>query len=171
MVILSRNALYSILSLVLLIITGAVFLILLNLEFLAFIIILLYVGAISVLFLFVVMMLQLGKTNSKLLKVSIFSTDGLLYSIFLVKFVFFIFYFNFKLTNLINLFSCSFYTVNYNFYQYSFSNPLLIGGDAMTFLNLFTQKYTFFLLIGIILLFSMVGSIILCLNQSENTGV
>ena len=66
MVIFSRNALYSILSLVFLIVTGSCFLLLLEIEFLSFIILLLYIGAISVLFLFVVMMLRLGKTNSKI---------------------------------------------------------------------------------------------------------
>ena len=66
MVIFSRNALYSILSLVFLIVTGSCFLLLLEIEFLSFIILLLYIGAISALFLFVVMMLQLGKTNSKI---------------------------------------------------------------------------------------------------------
>ena len=50
---------------------------------------------------------------------------------------------------------------------YSFSTPLMIGGDSIIFLNLFTQKYVFFILIGIILLFSMIGSIVLCVNQPE----
>lgn len=82
MVIFSSNALYSILSLVFLIVTGSCFLLLLEIEFLSFIILLLYVGAISVLFLFVVMMLQLGKTNSKMSQISFFSADGILYSLF-----------------------------------------------------------------------------------------
>ena len=166
MVIFSRNALYSILSLVFLIVTGSCFLLLLEIEFLSFIILLLYIGAISVLFLFVVMMLQLGKTNSKMIQMSFLSADGVLYILFLFKLIFFIFYFNLKISNFISLFSYEFNNFNHNMY-YSFSTPLMIGGDSIIFLNLFTQKYLFFILIGIILLFSMVGSIVLCVNQPE----
>ena len=64
------------------------------------------------------------------------------------------------------LFSYEFNTFNNNIY-YSFSTLLMIGGDSILFLNLFTQKHLFFILIGIILLFSMVGSIVLCVNQPE----
>jgi NADH:ubiquinone oxidoreductase subunit 6 (subunit J) len=37
--------------------------------------------------------------------------------------------------------------------------------DAIIFLSLFTQKFYFFVLVGIILLFAMIGSIALCVKQ------
>lgn len=166
MVIFSRNALYSILSLVFLIVTGSCLLLLLEVEFLSFVILLLYVGAVAVLFLFVVLMLQLSKINSKMIKMSFFSSDGILYALFLFKLFFFIFYFNFKLSTFIHLFSYSFNHFNYDSY-YSFSDPLMLCGDSIIFLNLFTQKYFFFILVGVILLFSMVGSIVLCVQEDN----
>jgi len=166
MVIFSSNVLYSILSLVFLIVTGGLVLIVLNIEFLSFIIMLLYIGAIAVLFLFVVMMLRLDKNNSKYIKMSFLSADGILYALFGLKISFFIFYLNQKLSNFVNLFSYQF-TIFQSDSIYEFANPVLIGGDSIVFLSLFTQKYYFFFLIGIILLFAMVGAIILCVNQVE----
>jgi len=57
--ILCQNTVYSILVLILLFITAAALLFLLNVEFLGFIFIIVYVGAIAVLFLFVVMLLNI----------------------------------------------------------------------------------------------------------------
>lgn len=57
--ILCQNTVYSILVLILLFITAAILLFLLNVEFLGFIFIIVYVGAIAVLFLFVVMLLNI----------------------------------------------------------------------------------------------------------------
>lgn len=59
MAILCQNTVYSILVLILLFITAATLLFLLNVEFLGFIFIIVYVGAIAVLFLFVVMLLNI----------------------------------------------------------------------------------------------------------------
>lgn len=167
MVIFSSNVLYSILSLVFLIVTGCFVLLVLEVEFLSFIIMLLYIGAIAVLFLFVVMMLQLNKNNAKQLKMSFLGADGILYLLFGFKCIFFIFYLNQKLSSFISLFSYQFTTFQHEG-SYSFVNSLLVGGDSLIFLSLFTQKYYFFVLVGIILLFSMVGSIILCINQTDS---
>lgn len=167
MVIFSSNVLNSILSLVFLIVTGGFILIILEIEFLSFIIILLYIGAIAVLFLFVVMMLQLNKNTSKYLKMSFLSSDGVLYLLVGFKIFFFIFYLNQKLTDFVSLFSYQFYTAHYDT-NYTFVNFLLVGGDSVLFLGLFSQKYYFFILVGIILLFAMVGSIVLCINKRDS---
>ena len=60
-VIFSRDPLYSIISLVCFIVSSCLILFLLKIEFLTFILLLIYIGAISVLFLFIVMMLDLGR--------------------------------------------------------------------------------------------------------------
>ena len=59
MVISAQNAIYSVLFLVLSFLAAASFLFLLKCEFLSLIFILIYVGAIAILFLFVVMMLNI----------------------------------------------------------------------------------------------------------------
>jgi NADH:ubiquinone oxidoreductase subunit 6 (subunit J) len=166
MVIFSNSVLYSVLSLVFFIVTGCLVLLVLDIEFISFIIILLYVGAISVLFLFVVMMLQLNKNNSKYLQMSFLSSDGILYTMFAFKLFFFSVYLNRKLSSFIGLLSYQ-YTTFYYESSYSFVNSIFIGGDSILFLSLFTQKYIFFLLVGTILLFAMVGSIILCINKTN----
>jgi NADH-quinone oxidoreductase subunit J len=59
-VIVSRNAVYSALALVLCFVTSAAIWLLLQAEFLAVVLVLVYVGAVMVLFLFVVMMLDIN---------------------------------------------------------------------------------------------------------------
>src|SRR3954470_1403111 len=59
-VIVSRNPVYSALSLVLCFVTSAAIWLLVEAEFLAIVLVLVYVGAVMVLFLFVVMMLDIN---------------------------------------------------------------------------------------------------------------
>jgi len=64
-VITSRNPVYSVLYLVLAFVTSAVLWLLLEAEFLAVVLVLVYVGAVMVLFLFVVMMLDINVAKSR----------------------------------------------------------------------------------------------------------
>lgn len=161
-VIFSSNFLYSILSLVFLVISGCFVLIILEMEFLPFIIMLLYIGAVSVLFLFVVMMLQTNKNNYQIISMSFLAADGVLYLLLTLKFVILSFLLNQGLSSLVSVVSYQFTTYYYEA-CYKVTSSQLIGGDSVFFLSLFTQKYYFFILIGIIILFTMVGSIVLCL--------
>lgn len=65
LVVISQNAIFSVLFLVLSFLSSACLLFLLKCEFLSLMFILIYVGAIAILFLFVVMMLDLKTLNSK----------------------------------------------------------------------------------------------------------
>ncbi|ABV75454.1 NADH dehydrogenase subunit J [Rickettsia akari str. Hartford] len=67
-VVLSKNSIYSVLCLIFTFINGAGLMILLGAEFLAMILIVIYVGAVAVLFLFVIMMLDMhfNKTITQL---------------------------------------------------------------------------------------------------------
>jgi NADH:ubiquinone oxidoreductase subunit 6 (subunit J) len=109
MVIFCRNSLYSIISLIFLILGSAFILLSLDVEFLTFILLLIYIGAISVLFLFIVMMLKLDniekqfKSNS-----SILSKNYLLYIILSLKVSSFIYFFNKKLCLSLSFFSFEF---------------------------------------------------------------
>ena len=65
LVILNRNSLYSIVSLIFVIVGSCFMLFSLEIEFLAFILLLIYIGAIAVLFLFIMMMLRLNEEEIK----------------------------------------------------------------------------------------------------------
>ena len=65
MVILSRNAVYSVLFLVFTFLNASIIFLISNAEFLAMTLVIVYVGAVAVLFLFVVMMLNINATKNK----------------------------------------------------------------------------------------------------------
>ena len=167
MVIFCRNSLYSIISLVFLIVGSCFILFTLKVEFLTFILLLIYIGAMSVLFLFVVMMLKLDKLDKpKILNTSRVSKHYFVYLIIIVKVFCFIFYFNKKLCLSLNLYSLEFIKYNNdmeNFHHFLFNNR----NDNIIFLTLFSQKYLFFIIVGFTLLFSMIGSIALCLTKNK----
>ena len=165
-VIFSSTPFYSILGLICIIFNGCFILFLLRVEFLAFIMLLLYIGAIAVLFLFVVMMLQTSTEHSRKLTISYLSSSGILYSVGCIKLFYFLFYFNGQLSTAIGLFSYQF--LNYSsVVNYTTMNSLWIAGDSVIFLSIFTQKYFLFILISIVLLFAMVGSIVLCIQEKK----
>jgi NADH-ubiquinone oxidoreductase chain 6 len=63
----SVNPIHSILSLINTFLTGSIFLVILNLVFFALIFLAVYLGAIAILFLFIVMMLDIKITNESYL--------------------------------------------------------------------------------------------------------
>jgi NADH-quinone oxidoreductase subunit J len=65
LLVLSRNPVYSLLNLVLLFICGSLQLLYLGVDFLAYVFVIVYVGALAVLFLFVVIMLDIKLTKLK----------------------------------------------------------------------------------------------------------
>lgn len=167
MVIFCRNSLYSIISLVFLIVGSCFILFTLKVEFLTFILLLIYIGAMSVLFLFVVMMLKLDKLDKQsLLNTYRLSKDYFVYLIISIKLCCFIFYFNKKLCLSLNLFSLEFIRYNNdmeNCHHFVFNSR----NDNIIFLSLFSQKFLFFIIVGFTLLFSMIGSIALCLTKNK----
>lgn len=83
MVIFSSNPIYAVISLIFVILGSSCILFLLKVEFLAFILLLIYIGAISVLFLFVVMLLQVNMNN--IYKETVLTIDTILYAIIFTK--------------------------------------------------------------------------------------
>jgi NADH:ubiquinone oxidoreductase subunit 6 (subunit J) len=109
-------------------------------EFLSFILLLIYIGAILILFLFIVMMLQLNSEELKSSKMVLFSTTNILYLILGIKVIIFLYFFNKKICVSLNLFS----------YEYIKSNEIInvctnlslfSGSDGIIFLSLFSQKF------------------------------
>lgn len=158
-VIVSKNPVYSILSLVLLFFNAGGLLILLGLEFLGMLFLIVYIGAIAVLFLFVVMMLNIKVSNTKYLTFYYFPLMFLC--------IFIIYFFVESNINFLN-----FNTLFYNFYF----NPITFWYfDVKELHNIFVLGYvlyTFyfylFLLCGIILLISMLGAISLTLHKRSD---
>ncbi len=87
MVISARNPVHSVLFLILAFFNGAGLFVLLGAEFLAMILVVVYVGAVAVLFLFVVMMLDVGVSNRRQGFLQYLPVGGLVGLILLVELV------------------------------------------------------------------------------------
>lgn len=148
LVITARNPIHSVLFLILAFFNSSGLLILLGAEFLAMILVIVYVGAVAVLFLFVVMMLD---TNSHILKRNIKQ------NLILGSFVGLILMFE-----LIGLSS--------GFFPEQFHEKKLIISDNTRDLGfvLYTKYAYIFELSGLVLFVAMIGAIVLTMR--ERTG-
>nr|YP_009040508.1 NADH dehydrogenase subunit 6 [Kappaphycus striatus]AHG98607.1 NADH dehydrogenase subunit 6 [Kappaphycus striatus] len=156
MVIGLSNAVHSVLFLILVFCNMAGLLLMLGAEFLSFLLLIVYVGAIAVLFLFVVMMLNI---KDDFIKLSAYSITPIGLIIFLI---------------LYNQFMISIYEFDlieikregYNFSWVAENNHMtnirVIGSIFYTDYNLL------FLLCGIILLIAMIGAIVLTMHQRKD---
>ena len=159
MVISLANAVHSVLFLILVFCNVAALLLLSGAEFLAFMLLIVYVGAIAVLFLFVVMMLNV---RSNTYKADIWSNLPVSFFIFTAIFMQFI---------------C---TVNLNFeFIDTTSNDLLLWNNWIGENNntsnievvggiLYTKFSFVFLTSGFILLIAMIGAIVLTMHQRSD---
>lgn len=148
-VVLSTNPVYSVISLILTFVNAAILLIFFKAEFLSLIFIVVYVGAIAILFLFVVMMIDIKERKSSV---------GLGFLIFSVILIFFT-------QNMIFIFD---YFGSWNISllkepELSFNFDSNFNGFLMSE-ALFNIYYIPFLLAGILLLIALLGAILLTLN-------
>jgi len=153
MVIISLNPIHSVFWLVLVFLNSSALLILLGFNFIPLMLIIVYVGAIAILFLFVIMMLdilQLKRTES------ILNILPIIFCIFINILSQIIFYFkNYNLIiNINNLF-----------------NWELNSGSQINFISKILYSYYSypFLIISLLLLVAMVGAIILVLDLGSIT--
>lgn len=160
-VVLSTNAVHSVLFLILTFCNIIFLLLLIGAEFFAFLLLIVYVGAIAVLFLFVVMML-----NIKTVKIPIDHTF-FYFPLVLVNVLFLTDYFY----NFIYIFDClknisikapELDWVNWIQEPMFFSNVEVIGSV------LYSKYCLLFLLSGFILLVAMIGAIVLTVYQKPN---
>ena len=151
MVISSKNSVHSVLFLILSFINAAGLFILLGAEFLAMILVIVYVGAVAVLFLFVVMMLDINFIKLREGFLQYLPFGSLLGIVLLTELA--IIFFSDKLTDM-NL-------VEYNKLP-SFKE---IENTKDIGLVLYTDYFYLFQLSGLILLVAMIGSIVLTLRQ------
>ena len=155
MVIISVNPVYSVLYLIFSFFNAAIIFLLSNAEFLAMTILIVYIGAVAVLFLFVVMMLNINviKVKEGFLKYLPFGI--LLISIFLVELS--LIFIEFKIFPDSN----SKIDIN-NLYLSGITNTESIG------LFLYTDYFIIFQLSGFVLLVAMIGAIVLAYQKNEN---
>jgi len=158
-IIFSRNAMMSKLSFILVVLIVCFLLTYLELEFIIFSYLLIYIGAICVLFLLVIKMLQMDYTSSKNIWWQVSLLDSFFYGIFVFKLYYF-----FSCLNSIFCSSCCNISKEYFVMldSNSFSNSVVVMGDCSVFLTLFVTDIFLFIILSFILVFAMVGSIALC---------
>ena len=154
LVIFSNNAVHSVLFLIFTFFNSAILFLLMNAEFLAMTIVIVYVGAIAVLFLFVVMMLNISESEIKEGFLKYFPFGLILIAIFITE-LFLIFNFdNFPVPENVKI------DIN-EIDLIEASNTKLIG------LFLYTDYFIIFQISGFILLLAMIGAIVLA-KSDEN---
>jgi len=153
MVIAARNPVHSVLFLILTFFNAAGLFVLLGAEFLALLLVIVYVGAVAVLFLFVVMMLDIDFTELREGVLQYLPVGGLVGSVLLIELILVLGggSFNSEITQ---------------------SGPKASGGDVSNAeaigLVLYTDFIFYFQAAGAILLVAMIGAIVLTLQKSEN---
>ena len=180
MVIQSRNPVHSVLFLILVFLNSAGLLLLLGLDFFAMLFLVVYVGAIAVLFLFVVMMLNVKSAEISEKRLRYLPVGGLLGLLFLVEIVYIVDNdLIVERSNLSALFidqstQSEGHTSLYNsdhipstiqWYQLvePYSNIESIG------MVMYTYYLLFFLLASLILLVAMIGAILLTMHKAVST--
>lgn len=157
LVISAQNPVHSVFFLVLVFLTSAFLLFLLEIEFISLLFVLVYVGAIAVLFLFVVMMLDI--------KITKYEKDFLMY-IPLGSFLGIIFFLEVFLTLQESFISWDMHESREIYTNWLLSVDNLTNIEVLGQL-LYTYYFFYFLIAGIILLLAMVGAIVLTLNFTQ----
>lgn len=166
LVIQARNPIYSVIFLILVFFNASGLLVLLGLDFFAMIFLVVYVGAIAVLFLFVVMMLniKLAEINEK--KLRYLPVGGVLGLLFLFEVLILLD------NDLIPLLS---YNITNQFFETQFAQLQLFDwaselstSHAINALGniIYTYYFYFFLMASIILLVAMIGAIVLTMQKN-----
>jgi NADH-ubiquinone oxidoreductase chain 6 len=168
------NSVFSIISLIFTFIFASIYLIFSGIEFIAISYIIIYVGAIAILFLFVILMINIeiketSSNNNQLfnnlpLGISIFSI--IIYMFFNILPVFF--------TDLFSSISTNSIILNYNYFSMDkliYSNIGLITPiiqiESLA-INLYTYQSILIVLLGFILLLAMLASIELSIEKNKS---
>lgn len=151
-VVLLRNPVHSVLNLVLVFFFGGCMLLILGAEFIAFTLVLIYVGALSVLFLFVVMMLRIKEVEMVSSKAA-FLPFGFLFSFGFVSSFLFLF-------NPVIFVWPGSLVVRKNIHYVDWLSEIESVWNIETLAEVLYRQYAFvFLSLGFILLCAMVGAI------------
>ena len=157
LMILSNNPIYSILFFISIFINTSIIFIFFNVDFLGILLLLVYVGAIAILFLFIIMMLNVKKIENE--NNTYLIVGFIIFSIFFIYFIYFLFnifilYIPKHLLFNINTFNF----IDYNTIFDEFNNNFIIKKIGIF---LFLEYYLLLFFSGILLLISLIGSIFL----------
>jgi NADH-quinone oxidoreductase subunit J len=156
MVIASRNPVHSVLFLILAFVNAAGLFLMMGAEFLAMILVVVYVGAVAVLFLFVVMMLDVDFAELREGYLQYLPIGALIGIVFLIELVLVV----------------GSWVIDPQMIQAPTSTAPVAAGVSNTAaigMVLYTQYFYFFQAAGLILLVAMIGAIVLTLR--ERVGV
>ena len=169
LVITLTNPVYSLVCLILIFFSAALFLLSINVNFLAMIYLIIYIGAIAILFLFVIMMFnlrELKRQSTEINDYSFLSISFIFYSLLLWKFYALLLDHTISYVEYDKYFNHFVKEIAHNlqyFLTYQHVDTLLFG-------TLLYEYYSYlFILAALILLTSMLGSIILALSTTEKT--
>lgn len=162
MIILSQNSIYSVLFLVLCFVSSSSILFLLECEYISLIFIIIYVGAIAVLFLFVVMMLDIKTVHLAKDSLKYFPFGSFLGIVFLLEILIVVP----GTFEYVNPYSNSFLSNNYSdwFHKLDYFTEIISIGHL-----LYTDYVIQFLLSGNILLLATIGPVTLVLVRCVDT--
>jgi len=170
LVVSARNPMHSILFLVLVFCNSAGLLLLLETEFLAMLFLIVYVGAIAILFLFVVMMLNVRITELKESILRYIPVGGLILIIFLFEVLLTFDWCLIRLSSVSTLNS-----INQIFLSYPELNLVVWTNNINPVTNieaigelLFTYYFYAFFMASMILLVAMIGAILLTMRKQYN---
>jgi NADH-quinone oxidoreductase subunit J len=153
MVISSRNPVHSVLFLILTFFNAAGLFILMGAEFLALILIVVYVGAVAVLFLFVVMMLDVDFTELRRGMLGYLPIGGAIGMILLVELLLVL------------------GTWHFSGEAGKIAEPIVAGGGVTNTealgLIIYTKYFFYFQVAGLVLLVAMIGAIVLTLRHKQ----
>jgi len=152
MVILSRNPVHSVLFLILAFLNSAGLFVLLGAEFLAMILVIVYVGAVAVLFMFVVMMLNVNFSAMRAGILQYLPTGGMIGLVLLAELIFVISAWQATPAGLEVLAS---------------PTPINVTNTKALGDLLYTKYFYLFQAAGIILLIAMIGAMVLTLRKRE----
>ena len=158
-VILSKNPIHSVFFLILVFMHVGFFLIMLNVEFLAFLLFIVYLGAIAVLFLFVIMMFNIQILESR---------DNILRYIPLVLLIIIIILEITYTTELLKIKKEIFFINELHFIHKNWITIVFSKNNMLVLSVLYNYFIYQLILASLILLVAMIGAIVLTLNQPIN---
>jgi len=159
-IVFTRNSISSILALILIYVLVAILFLILGAEFLAILLIIVYVGAISILFLFVIMMLNLRIIEVKNIIFNYFPISLFIFIHFILLILYIIYYdLPFFIDNI-------FYYDNEIIYNVKETNIILLGN------LLFNYYYYLLIFAADVLLLALIGSISITVDfKYRNTQI
>ena len=153
LVITSKNPIHSVLFLILVFFNTSILFLFSNAEFLAMVVLIVYIGAVAVLFLFVIMMLDINISKLRQTFLNYLPTGLFVGFIILIELIYVISQSKLNFAEAI--------TTNNNISNQILDNTKIIGNI------LYTNYFLLFQISGIILLVAMIGAIFLTIRKRE----